>query len=49
MSGVKYRFRPVEKVIEELRTVDGGSIYFVDDYIIGIPKKRKSSSKHWRR
>jgi radical SAM superfamily enzyme YgiQ (UPF0313 family) len=41
MSGVKYRFRPAEKVIEELQTVDGRSIYFVDDNIIGNPKRAK--------
>ena len=41
MSGVKYRFRPVEKVVEELRAIDARSIYFVDDNIIGNPKKAK--------
>ena len=45
MSGVKYRFRPAEKVIEELRTVDGRSIYFVDDNIIGNPKRAKEFFK----
>ncbi len=45
MSGVKYRFRPVEKVIEELRAIDARSIYFVDDNIIGNPKKAKELFK----
>ncbi len=41
MSGVKYRFRPVENVLEELRTLDGRFIYFVDDNIIGFPRRAK--------
>ncbi len=41
MSGVKYRFRPVEKVIEEVRTLDSRFIYFVDDNIIGVPRRAK--------
>ena len=41
MSGVKYRFRPKEKVVEEVRSLDGHSVYFVDDNIIGNPKKAK--------
>lgn len=45
MSGVKYRFRPVDKVIEELHTLNGRCIYFVDDNIIGVPKKAKELFK----
>ena len=41
MSGVRYRFRPVESVIDELRTLDGRFIYFVDDNIIGVPRRAK--------
>lgn len=41
MSGVKYRFRPAEKVVEEARTLNGRCIYFVDDNIIGNPRRAK--------
>ena len=41
MSGVRYRFRPPEKVVEEVRTLEGRTIYFVDDNIIGNPQKAK--------
>jgi radical SAM superfamily enzyme YgiQ (UPF0313 family) len=45
MSGVKYRFRPVEKVIEEVRALDSRFIYFVDDNIIGVPRRAKELFK----
>lgn len=45
MSGVKYRFRPTEKVVEELRNLDGRFIYFVDDNIIGNPRRAKELFK----
>ncbi|MBI4164569.1 MAG: B12-binding domain-containing radical SAM protein [Acidobacteria bacterium] len=45
MSGVKYRFRPAEQVVEELRTLDGRFIYFVDDNIIGNPQRAKALFK----
>ena len=45
MSGVKYRFRPVEKVVEEVRALDSRFIYFVDDNIIGVPKRAKELFK----
>ncbi len=45
MSGVRYRFRPPEKVVEELRTLDGRFIYFVDDNIIGNPQRAKALFK----
>jgi radical SAM superfamily enzyme YgiQ (UPF0313 family) len=41
MSGVKYRFRPVDKIVEELRALNHRFIYFVDDNIIGVPKRAK--------
>jgi radical SAM superfamily enzyme YgiQ (UPF0313 family) len=41
MSGVRYRFRPVERVVDELRGLDGRFIYFVDDNIIGMPRRSK--------
>jgi radical SAM superfamily enzyme YgiQ (UPF0313 family) len=45
MSGVKYRFRPVQKVVEEIRTLDSRFIYFVDDNIIGVPRRAKELFK----
>jgi len=42
MSGVRYRFRPPEKIVDELRTLDGRFIYFVDDNIIGNPQRAKA-------
>jgi radical SAM superfamily enzyme YgiQ (UPF0313 family) len=45
MSGVRYRFRPVEKVVEELRALDGRFVYFVDDNIIGMPRRAKDLFK----
>ena len=45
MSGVKYRFRPVEKILEELRALDNRFIYFVDDNIIGVPRRAKDLFK----
>jgi radical SAM superfamily enzyme YgiQ (UPF0313 family) len=45
MSGVKYRFRPVERVVEELQTLDSRFIYFVDDNIIGVPRRAKDLFK----
>src|SRR2546425_12299306 len=45
MSGVKYRFRPVQKVVEEVRTLDSRFIYFVDDNIIGVPRRAKELFK----
>jgi radical SAM superfamily enzyme YgiQ (UPF0313 family) len=45
MSGVKYRFRPVEKVVEEIRALDNRFIYFIDDNIIGVPCRSKELFK----
>jgi radical SAM superfamily enzyme YgiQ (UPF0313 family) len=41
VSGVKYRFRPVQNVVEELSSLDSRFIYFVDDNIIGVPRRAK--------
>lgn len=41
MSGVRYRFRPAENVVEEVRSLNGRTIYFVDDNIIGNPERAK--------
>lgn len=38
--GRRYRFRPIPEVIEELRTL-GGWIGFVDDNIVGNPRRAK--------
>jgi radical SAM superfamily enzyme YgiQ (UPF0313 family) len=48
MSGVQYRFRPVEKVVEEVRALDSRFIYFVDDNIIGMPRRAKDLFKAFR-
>lgn len=45
MSGVKYRFRPVENILAELRALDSRFIYFVDDNIIGVPRRAKELFK----
>lgn len=38
--GRRYRFRPVDEVVEELRTL-GGWVGFVDDNIIGAPARAR--------
>ena len=48
MSGLKYRFRPVEKVVEEVKALDGRFIYFVDDNIIDTPRRAKELFKSLR-
>ena len=45
MSGIKYRFRPIEKVVEEVRNLNGRTVYFVDDNIIGVPRRAKELFK----
>jgi radical SAM superfamily enzyme YgiQ (UPF0313 family) len=39
--GRKFRFRPVGEVIDEIRSMPPGDIVFVDDNIIGSPKRAK--------
>jgi radical SAM superfamily enzyme YgiQ (UPF0313 family) len=39
--GTKYRFRPIPEVIEEIRTLKGRWIGFVDDNIVGHPRRAK--------
>jgi radical SAM superfamily enzyme YgiQ (UPF0313 family) len=45
MSGFKYRFRPVEKVVEEIRALENRFIYFIDDNIVGVPRRAKELFK----
>ncbi|MBM3404254.1 MAG: B12-binding domain-containing radical SAM protein [Bacteroidetes bacterium] len=46
-NGGKFRFRPVEEIIEELRAYhgDGRNIFFVDDNIGGITKDHQERAK----
>ncbi len=39
--GHKFRFRPVDEVVAEIRAKPPGDIMFVDDNIIGLPKRAK--------
>jgi radical SAM superfamily enzyme YgiQ (UPF0313 family) len=39
--GNKFRFRPVNEVINEIRALPSGDIVFVDDNIVGAPKRAK--------
>ncbi len=39
--GHTFRLRPVEEVIEEIRSMPPGEIAFIDDNIIGSPKRAK--------
>lgn len=39
--GYRYRFRPVQEVIDEIRSMPPGGIAFVDDNIIGSPSRAK--------
>ncbi len=39
--GYKFRFRPIEEVVEEVRSMPPGGIIFVDDNIVGSPKRSK--------
>lgn len=43
--GYKFRFRPVEDVVEEIQQMPPGDIIFVDDNIIGAPKRAKELFK----
>jgi radical SAM superfamily enzyme YgiQ (UPF0313 family) len=45
ISGVKYRFQPLEMVVEEIRALDNRFIYFIDDNIIGVPRRAKELFK----
>ncbi len=38
-NGRKYRERPVEDIIEELKTIKAPSIFFVDDHLVNAGKK----------
>jgi radical SAM superfamily enzyme YgiQ (UPF0313 family) len=39
--GHKFRFRPVSEVVDEIRSLPPGDIVFVDDNIVGAPKRAK--------
>jgi len=39
--GNTYRFRPVKDVIKEVETLEGKYLFFVDDNIVGIPRRAK--------
>jgi radical SAM superfamily enzyme YgiQ (UPF0313 family) len=39
--GHKFRFRPVSEVSDEIRSLPPGDIVFVDDNIVGAPKRAK--------
>jgi radical SAM superfamily enzyme YgiQ (UPF0313 family) len=43
--GYRYRFRPVQEVIDEIRSMPPGAIVFVDDNIIGLPSRAKELFK----
>ena len=43
--GHRYRFRPVQQVIDEIRSMPPGDIVFVDDNIIGLPSRAKELFK----
>ncbi len=43
--GHKFRFRPIAEVIDEVRAMPPGDIVFVDDNIIGSPKRAKELFK----
>jgi radical SAM superfamily enzyme YgiQ (UPF0313 family) len=44
-NGSKYRFRPVEEVIKELKTINKKRVFFVDDNIFGYTKKSREHAK----
>lgn len=43
--GHRYRFRPIQEVIDEIRSMPPGGIMFVDDNIIGSPSRAKELFK----
>lgn len=43
--GNTYRFRPIKDVVREVDTLKGKFIFFVDDNIVGIPKRAKELFK----
>ncbi len=44
-NGSKYRFRPVEEIIRELKSIDKQRVFFVDDNIIGHSKASKDHAR----
>ena len=43
--GNTYRFRPVKDVVKEVETLEGKYLFFVDDNIVGIPRRAKELFK----
>jgi radical SAM superfamily enzyme YgiQ (UPF0313 family) len=43
--GYRYRFRPVQEVIDEIRSMPPGAIVFIDDNIIGLPSRAEELFK----
>jgi radical SAM superfamily enzyme YgiQ (UPF0313 family) len=41
ISGGTYRLRPVEEVVAELATMPKSNVFFVDDNVVGNPKRAK--------
>lgn len=39
--GRTYRYRPVDEIIEEVQTLEGGAFIFVDDNLVGKPAQAK--------
>jgi len=46
LYGRTYRVRPVDDVVNEMGQMERGSVFFVDDNIVGKPSMQKSSSGH---
>jgi radical SAM superfamily enzyme YgiQ (UPF0313 family) len=45
-NGGKYRVRPINKVLEELKIIKEKNILFVDDNLIGTKKEHMEQAKH---
>jgi radical SAM superfamily enzyme YgiQ (UPF0313 family) len=43
--GYRYRFRPIQEVVDEIRSMPSGGIAFIDDNIIGLPSRAKELFK----
>jgi len=43
--GYRYRFRPIQEVVDEIRSMPSGGIAFIDDNIIGLPSRARELFK----
>ena len=43
--GYRYRIRPIQEVVDEIRSMPSGGIAFIDDNIIGLPSRAKELFK----